>query len=63
MTQYRFCEKYKDGISFKDIHKSAKACGGVLREIAHEMFLAGGYTYNGKIVFSILPTRRLISVG
>ena len=39
MAKYKLCENHKDGISFNDIQK--EACGGILREIAYEMFIAG----------------------
>ena len=44
MAQYKFGKRYQDGISFKMIKTSAKACGKVLREIAYDMF-TDGYMY------------------
>jgi hypothetical protein len=45
---YKLCEAYKDGISFQQIKRGGKACGGVLREIAYDMF-TDGYTWDHPI--------------
>jgi len=47
-NKYQFCEGYEYGISFQQVQRGGKVCGGVLREIAYDMF-TDGYTCDHSI--------------